>query len=83
MNHTHLRTIALMIKLLILLNADCTAEEVMLVAAHQDCWACAIAKWRKLDQQILSGLTSNIFGAHWSCDNNGPYKTLVIGKVQR
>ena len=79
MNHTHLRTIALMIRLLILRNADCTADEVMLVAAHQDCWACAIAKWRKLDQQIPSGLTPIIFGAHWSCDINGPYKTLAIG----
>ena len=79
MNHTHLRIIALMIKLLILRNADCTPEEILLVMAHQDCFACAIVKWKKLDQQIPSGITPNIFGAHWSCDINGPYAILAIG----
>ena len=79
MNHTHLRTISLMIKMLILRNADCTWEEILLVASHQDCFACAIAKWKKLDKQIPSGITPNISGEHWSCDVNGPYKVLAIG----
>ena len=68
-----------MIKLFILRNADCTPDEILLVMAHEHCLACAIAKRKKVDQQIPSGITPIIFGVHWNCDINGPYATLAIG----
>jgi hypothetical protein len=78
-NHTNLRTLAIMVREMILRNANCTSEEIMLVSDHQDCWACSISKWKKLPKQVTSELAPNIFGAHWSVDIVGPYKVLGIG----
>jgi hypothetical protein len=79
MNHTALTTLAIMVRQLILRNANCTFDEILLVKDHQDCWACAISKWKKLPKQVTSELTPNIFAAHWSVDIVGPYKVAGIG----
>ena len=55
-NHISLKTLAHMLKEDILGEVDVTYHEIILVDAHQDCYACAVSKWRKLSQTPNSGL---------------------------
>jgi hypothetical protein len=67
MQHTSLTTLAGMSRQGSLQNAKCTEKEMLLVRDHQDCLACATAKWKKLTMTPSSGITPNLVGAHRSC----------------
>ena len=79
MNHISLTILAGMARQGTLINSTCTEAEILLVRDHQDCWACAMAKWRALSATPNSGILPNMIGAHWTADTKGPYKTLAIG----
>jgi hypothetical protein len=78
MNHISLDTLTHMVQNNQLRNAKCTAREMQLVADHQDCWSCALSKWKKLNSTPNSGISPNIVGEHWSADTI-PYSTTAIG----
>lgn len=78
-NHTPLITLGYMLKHGLLRNVEVTYEEVILVADHQQCLACALAKWKELDKSLGSGIRMNIVGHSWSMDYQGPYHTPAIG----
>ena len=50
-----------------------------MVASHQDLLSCAIAKWKALDEVVLSGIRPNNTGTHWTMDIKGKYATPAIG----
>ena len=60
-------------------NAEATGAEVLLVAGHQQCFACTIAKWKALVELIPSGIRPSITGAYWTMDIQGPYAIQAIG----
>ena len=78
-NHVSLETLAHMSHLDILGDAEATYQEIILVAAHQDCYSCALSKWRRLSATPLSGLLPTLTGKRWSMDYKGPYATLALG----
>ena len=47
--------------------------EMRLVMRHQDCYACAVAKLRKLDICLGSGIRHNIVVQCWIADHSGTY----------
>ena len=78
MQHTSLTILAGMVRQGTLQNASATEQEILIVRDHQDCLACATAKYKKLDMTPSSGITPNLIGAHWSCDIK-TYKYPAIG----
>lgn len=79
MNHVNLTTLAYMVDKKLLGEAEVTAAEIILVRDHQQCFSCALAKWRALPETTSSGIRPNIIGRTWSMDYKGPYKTKAIG----
>ena len=78
-NHTSLKTLAHMIKENTLGEVDVTYQEINLVDAHQDCYACAVSKWKMLTLTPKSGMRPTILGKSWSMDYKGPYATMARG----
>ena len=58
--------LARMAKMGLLGPCDVEWWEFLLVADHQDCYACALAKWKRLPDDIPSGLHPTIPGRAWS-----------------
>ena len=79
MQHVSLRMLARMAFNGYLGEIDVEYWEMRLVMRHQDCYVCALAKWRKLDIRPGSGIRPNIIGQCWSVDYSGTYATLAIG----
>ena len=79
MNHINLTTLALMVEKKLLGETEATAAEIILVRDHQQCFSCALAKWRALPLTKSSGIRPNIIGRTWSMDYTGPYATKAIG----
>ena len=77
--HTDLTTLAHMAKYNLLGEIDVTMEEIVLVRDHQDCFACALSKWKRLSAAPSSGLRPTIVGKSWSLDFKGFFKTAAIG----
>ena len=79
LGHTHLHTLAHMVRYGRLGNVDVTSQEILSVARHQHCLACALAKWRRLNATPGSGIHPNLTGHSWSVDYKGPYAQHAIG----
>ena len=77
--YTDLMTLAHMAKYNLLGEIDVTMEEIVLVRDHQDCFACALSKWKRLSAAPSSGLRPTIVGKSWSLDFKGFFKTAAIG----
>ena len=79
MKHIPLYTISRMTKDGLLIDSDVEAWEIDLVAAHQDCFACALAKWKQQNEKPGSGIRPSKVGTGWSADYQGPYNVPAIG----
>jgi len=79
MNHTSLSTMAYMAKMGTLKHVTCTAEEILLVRDHQDCYSCMMSKSKAITTMLSSGIRPNIIGHSWSMDYQGPYAVAAIG----
>ena len=77
--HTALGTILAMAMAGLLGELDVEPWEIALVRDHQDCYACALAKWNRLSEVPSSGLHQLIAGSEWSGDIEGIYATKAIG----
>ena len=55
MLHIPLRVLAVMHRAGMLGKLDVTVEELYMVDAHQDCYACALSKWRRLSDEPSAG----------------------------
>ena len=78
-NHTSLATLAQMVKENLIGEVNTTYQEINLVADHQDCYACALRKWRALSKTVNSKLRPTLIGKSWSMDYKGPYAILSLG----
>jgi hypothetical protein len=79
LNHTSLDTLAHMVKENLLGEVDVTYQEINLVDDHQDCYSCALSKWRALSKTVNSNLRHTLIGKSWSMDYKGPYAILALG----
>ena len=68
-----------MVKENLLGEVDVTYPEINLVADHQDCYSCALSKWRALSKTVNSNLRPALIGKSWSMDYKGPYATPALG----
>jgi hypothetical protein len=50
-----------------------TYRDVDAVATHNDCMACALAKWKKSNHKEGSGIHPQHPGSSWSFDYQGPF----------
>jgi hypothetical protein len=73
LNHRNFASIASMIRNGVLLNVPVTAAEVEALAIYNNCLSCALAKWKKQDHKIGSGIRPSRPGQSWSFDYQGPY----------
>ena len=76
LNHRNFGSIASMIRNGVLLNIEAegiSARDVETLASHNDCYPCAIAKWKKQGHKIGSGIRPSRPGQSWSFDYQGPY----------
>lgn len=77
--HVPLRTLSNMLRRGLIINCDVTPAEIDLVSSHQDCMACALARWKKLDEEPSSGIRPLLPGQAWSVDYQGPYAVAAVG----
>jgi hypothetical protein len=73
LNHRNFASIASMIRNGVLLNVPVSAAEVEALAIYNNCLSCALAKWKKQDHKIGSGIRPSRPGQSWSFDYQGPY----------
>jgi len=76
--HTALRTILAIAMAGLLGELDVEPWEIALVRDHQDCYACALAKWNRLSAVPSSGLHQLIAGSEWTGNIEGIYVTKAI-----
>ena len=79
LNHVSLMTLAYMVRMGTLKSCSCDEMEIYLVASHQDCVACLLAKAKAITEKPSSGVHDNIVGRSWSMDYQGPYSVEAIG----
>jgi hypothetical protein len=79
MQHVSLCRLSQMIKDGLIIDTGVQAWEIDLVNAQQDCYACALAKWKRLSVKPCSGLHPLVIGSVWSMDYSGPDATKAIG----
>ena len=71
LNHRNFPSISAMIKNAILINIEkygITSQDVDAVATHNDCMACALAKWKEHKHKERSGIHPLHPGNSWSFD---------------
>jgi len=56
--HVSWRVLSNMLRRGSIINCDVSSCEIDLVASHQDCMACALARWKQLNEEPSSGLCS-------------------------
>jgi len=76
-------TLAYIVRMGTLKSYSCTEMEINLVASHQDCVACLLAKAEATTEKPSSGVLDNIVGKSWSMDYQGKFSVLAIGEYAR
>ena len=66
--HVSLRVLSNMLRRGLIINCDVTSFEIDLLASHQDYMACALSRWKKLNEEPSSGLRPLLAGQVWSTD---------------
>jgi len=54
--HVSLRVLSNLLRRGLIINCDVTSFEIDLIASHQDCMACALARWKKVNEEPSGGL---------------------------
>jgi hypothetical protein len=82
LGHISYRTLALAIRDGFIRNVNLTYDEMMTIASHSDCDACANAKWTQTPKAIGSGVRMDVPFHTISVDRLGPYNPAAYGGFQ-